>query len=90
MVAGQAAGLRSPARTGKAVVRVRPGGGLFRVEPGCADSLGQLRELIAAALADGGKRHRVPSQPEGDLIRLASGVPAGHGLHGQHRTIDAT
>jgi hypothetical protein len=84
MFAGQAAGLWPAARAREAVVRVRPGGGLLRVEPGCADALGQLRELVAAALADGGERHRVPCEPEGDLIRPASGVPASHGLHGQH------
>jgi hypothetical protein len=90
MVAGQGAGLRAGARTREAVVRVRPRGGLLRVEPGRADALGQLRKVITAALADGREWHRVPGQLKGDLVWLSSGVPAGHCLHGQHGTIDAT
>jgi hypothetical protein len=82
VVAGQGAGTRAAARTGEAVVRVRPRNGLLRVEPRCADALGQLGELIAAALADGRERYRVPGQLEGDLIRLPSGVPASYRLHG--------
>jgi hypothetical protein len=90
MVAGQEPGLRSAARAGETIVRIRPSGGLLRVEPGCAQALGQLRKLIATALADGRERDRVPGQPEGDLVRPASRVPAGHGLHGKHGSIDAT
>jgi hypothetical protein len=81
VVAGQRAGLWAGTRAGEAVVRVGPGSGLLRIQPGCTDALGQLRELIAAALADGRERHRVPGQPEGDLVGLPGGVTAGHGLH---------
>jgi hypothetical protein len=40
VVAGQATDLWPAARTGEAVVRVRPGSGLLRVEPSCTDALG--------------------------------------------------
>jgi len=90
MVAGQAAAIRASATGGEPVVRVRPGGGLLRVEPGRGDPCGQLRQLVSAALAHGRERPRVPGQVERDLIRLPGPVPAGHSLHGQHGTIDAT
>ena len=82
MVAGQRTGTRAAARTGEPVVGVRPRRGLLRVEAGCADALSQLGEVIAAALADGRERYRVPGQLKGDLVRLPSGVPASYRLHG--------
>ena len=72
------------------VVRVGPGRGLSRIDPGCADPLGQPGQLIAAALPDSGERNRVPGQVERDLVWLANLVPAGHSLDGQHGAVDAT
>jgi hypothetical protein len=90
MVAGQAAAIRAAATGGEPVVGVRPRGGLLGVEPGRGDPCSQLRQLVSAALANGRERPRVPGQVERDLIRLPGPVPAGHSLHGQHGTIDAT
>jgi hypothetical protein len=90
MVTGQVADIRAAAPGGEPVVRIRPGGRLFRVEAGGADPGRQLGELISAALSYGRERHRVPGQVERDLIRLARLVPARHSMHRQHGTIDAT
>ncbi len=90
VVAGQVARVRAAARGGEPVVRVRPGGSLLGIEAGGGDPLRQLGELVAAALADGRERHRVPGQVERDLVRLPCLIPAGHSLHRQHGTIDAT
>jgi hypothetical protein len=90
VVAGQVAGFRAAAGRREPVVRVRPRRSLLGIEAGGSYPPSQLGKLIAAALADGRERHRVPSQIERDLIRLPRLVPAGHGLHGQHGTINAT
>jgi hypothetical protein len=90
VVAGQVAGVRAAARGGEPVVRVRPRGSLLGIEAGSSYPRGQLGKLIAAALADGRERHRIPGQVERNLIRLSYLVPASHGLHRQHGTIDAT
>jgi hypothetical protein len=90
MLARQVAGFRTAARRREPVVRVGPRGSLLGIEAGGSYPPGQLGKLIAAALADGRERHRVPCQVERDLVRLPRFIPAGHGLHGQHGTIDAT
>jgi hypothetical protein len=90
MIAGQVTGSRAAAGGGEPVVRVRPRRSLLGIEAGGSYPPGQLGKLIAAALPDGRERHRVPGQIERDLIRLPCLVPASHGLHGQHGTINAT
>jgi hypothetical protein len=90
VLAGQVASLRAAADGREPVVRVRPRRSLLGIEAGCSYPRSQLGKLIAASLADGRERHRVPGQIERDLIRLSHFVPAGHGLHGQHGTINAT
>ena len=69
VVTRQAARLRPAARTREPVVRIRPGGSLLRVSTRCTHPFGQFGKLIPATLADGGKRHRVPGQPQRNLIR---------------------
>lgn len=90
VIAGQAASIRAAAGSREPVVRVRPRCGLLGVEAGGGNPRSQVGELIAASLADGRERHRVPGQIERDLIRLPCLVPARHSMHGQHGTIDAT
>ena len=90
MLAGQVARSRPAAGGREPVVRVRPRRSLLGIEASLSYPPSELGKLIAAALADGRERHRVPSQIERDLIRLPRFIPAGHGLHGQHGTIDAT
>jgi hypothetical protein len=89
MLAGQVAG-RAAAGGREPVVRVRPRRSLLGIEASRSYPPSQLGKLIAAALADGRERHRVPSQIERDLIWLPRFIPAGNSLHGQHGTIDAT
>ncbi len=89
MIAGQATGPWPAARTREPVVRVGPGGSLLRVGPGRTDPLCQFGELVAAALADGGERDRVPGQSQGDLVRPADRVPAVDSVHGQDGAIYA-
>ncbi|MFY9891621.1 MAG: hypothetical protein WAK71_25160 [Streptosporangiaceae bacterium] len=56
MVAGQVTGLRAGTHHREPVVRVGPGCRLLRILAGDAEALRQLRELVAAPLADGGER----------------------------------
>jgi hypothetical protein len=90
VVAGQVGSVRAAARGRKPVVRVRPRRSLLGISASGSDPRSQLGKLITASLADGRERHRVPGQVERDLIRLPCLVPASHGLHRQHGTIDAT
>jgi hypothetical protein len=90
VVTGQVAGIRATACGREPVIRVGPGGSLLGIEARGGYPRRQLGKLITAALADGSERHRVPGQVERYLVRLPCFVPAGHGLHGQHGTIDAT
>jgi hypothetical protein len=57
---------------------------------GGADPVGELRQPVAAALADGRERLGVPGQLQSDLIGLTGAVPAGNRRHGQGRSINAT
>jgi hypothetical protein len=96
-LAGQIAGRVRPGwiqrgagrRRGKPVVWVRPRRRLLGVVACPVDPVRQLRELVAAPLADRRERHRVPGQVQGDLIRLTRPVTACDRGHGQHGTIDA-
>jgi hypothetical protein len=72
------------------VVRIGPHRHLLGIGAGGTHALRELRQLIAAALADGRERRRVSRQRERDLVRLPGLVPAGHGSDGQHRAINAT
>jgi hypothetical protein len=75
---------------GEPVVRVRPRRGLFGVEPGVGQLVGQQRELMAAALSDGRERDSVPSQIQRHLEWPPGPVPARDRRYGQHGTIYAT
>jgi hypothetical protein len=44
----------------KPVIRIRPGSRQLRILPSGADPRGEVRKLVAAALADGGERDRIP------------------------------
>ncbi len=57
VVAGQIADIRGGADGGEPVVRVRPRSSLLGIEAGCSYPRSQLRQLIAASLADGRERH---------------------------------
>ncbi len=84
------AGHRSGGMGREPVIRVRPLGSEAGIQPGLADALRQLRQLVPATLADGREGHRVPRQPQRDLIGLTSLVAAVDGLDGQHGPINAT
>jgi len=56
VVAGQVTGLRAGTHHREPVVGVGPGCRLLRILAGDAEALRQLRELVAAPLADGGER----------------------------------
>jgi hypothetical protein len=77
-------GVRLRPRTGEPVVRVGPGRGLLGIESGRTDPVGQLGEVMTAALAHGSERDRVPGQAQRDLVRLPGAVTAAHGGDGQH------
>ncbi len=70
------------------VIRIWPLGSKPGIAAGLADTFGELRELVAAALTHGRERHRVPREPQRDLVRLASPVAAVNCLDGQHRAIN--
>jgi hypothetical protein len=76
-------------RARKPVVRIRPVGRLLRILPGGAHLGGEVRKLVAAALANGSERDRVPRQLQRYLIWLANPITARHSLDGQHGTIYA-
>jgi hypothetical protein len=57
VVAGQIADIRGGADGGEPVVRVRPRSSLLGIEAGRSYPRSQLRQLIAASLADGRERH---------------------------------
>jgi hypothetical protein len=82
-------GGRRHRRTREPVVGVRPGIGLLGVEPSGCDLVSEEGELMAAALADGGERDRVPGQVQRDLVGLPGPVTARDGGDGQHGAIDA-
>jgi len=81
---------RDGRRHGEPVVRVRPRRGLFGVEPGVGQLVGQQRELMAAALSDGRERDGVSNQIQRDLEWPPGPVPARDRRYGQHGTIYAT
>jgi hypothetical protein len=76
-------------RIGKPVVRVRPDGGLLRIDTRRGDPLRKRRQLMTAPLADGRERHRVPGEIERNLIRLPGTVAASDRDHREDRTIYA-
>jgi hypothetical protein len=80
---------RGRGRGREPVVWIRPGGRLHRILPGGADPLREVRKLVAAALADGSERDRVPRQLQRYLVWLPDPITAGHSLDGQHGTIYA-
>jgi hypothetical protein len=69
---------------GEAIVRIGPRVRLLGVGSSLRDALRQLREMMAAALADGGERHRVPGEAQSDFAGLAEPVPTADRANGQH------
>jgi hypothetical protein len=77
-------------RAREPVVRIRPRCGLFGIGPRGGQPVREIRQLITAALANHGERHRIPGQAQGDLIWPADPVTAAHRLDGQDGAINAT
>jgi hypothetical protein len=59
------------------------------VHPRGGDLVRKQREPVAATLADGGERDRVPGHVQRDLVGLSGPVAAGHGGDREHGAIDA-
>jgi hypothetical protein len=76
-------------RAGEPVVRIGPRVGLLGVHPRGGDLVRKQREPVAATLADGGERDRVPGHVQRDLVGLSGPVAAGHGGDREHGAIDA-
>jgi hypothetical protein len=80
---------RSSQRAGEPIIWIGPRVSLLGVSPRLRHALRELREVMTAALADSGERHRVPGQAQSDLVGLADPVPTADRVDGQHGAINA-